>query len=120
MRYRTAFILGMAAGLLLVALLVTLLVRYLPPEPLPEPTAILMVLPTATTYVFLTATPTDQLVGSPVVKPTKTPQPTIVLDQLPMATSTRVPSTTTPVPSATPTPNVTPPVQKGENDGRRT
>ena len=64
----------------------------------PTPTrAPVTVLPTATTFVY--SAPTREVV---------------VLDQLPLRpTSTRVPATLTPAPTATPTINPTPPTQKG-------
>lgn len=79
--------------------------------PTPTPTLVIIVLPTAT------VTPTAQPAGPAHVKPTRTPQPPIILnDPLPMTPSTRVPtSTPTPAPTETlvpPTPDK-PAVQKG-------
>lgn len=54
------------------------------------------------------ATPTAQSALLLPMKPTKTPQPPIILDALPMVTSTRVPPTPTPTVEPTRTPEPTP------------
>lgn len=70
-------------------------------------------LPTLTPTHALTILPTATGVLEAELRPTKTPQPPIVLDLLPMATATPRPSVTpTPVPTRTPRPEL-PPVQRG-------
>jgi hypothetical protein len=103
-----------ALWLALVLALVAGVCTFKPAPVVPEAPA-----PTVTRVpmtVLPTLTPTAQSAELLPPKPSKTPQPPIVLDALPMVTSTAVPPTETPTPTATPTVVPTPdrpPLQRG-------